>query len=114
MIHGRNMDESPAAGRNCTLNITVVRSGKPLSHIVARIKDPSMVPVALLFREIQEKQMTFDQATDYLMNVTLGAPAYIIMSGPGRVGHVLTLEFNKTDNVKETLTDASPVPYMVQ
>ena len=33
IIHGRNMDESPAQGRNCTLNITVMRNGTVLYYI---------------------------------------------------------------------------------
>ena len=32
-IHGRNMDEQPKEGRNCTLNITVTKGGQVLYHI---------------------------------------------------------------------------------
>jgi N-acylethanolamine-hydrolysing acid amidase len=150
IIHGRNMDESPRAGRNMTLNITVTRGGAPLYHIfdwtwittgtytasrkggvtleenwnndgsqsleqiLTRVQQPDFTPVAFLFRNVQESLMSFDAAATYLLNATLASPAYIIMSGPGRVGHVLTLMFNKSGNVKETIDDTSAVSYMVQ
>jgi N-acylethanolamine-hydrolysing acid amidase len=150
ILHGRNMDENPAAGRNCTLNITVVRGGQVLYHIfdwtwltggaytASRVGGvtleenwntdtsasvshthkllgtPATGPVALLFPNIQESTMSFSAATEFLMNVSLASPAYIIMSGPGRVGHVLTLQVDKTANVRLTLNDSSPVPFLVQ
>lgn len=150
MIHGRNMDEDPSPGRNCTLNITVTRGGSTLYHIfdwtwltmgaytasriggltleenwnydgtqnltqiIERLESPASMPVAFLFRYIQESEFSFSQATEYLMTVRLASPAYIIMSGPGRIGHVLSLMFDSTKNVKETLSDNSTTPYMVQ
>ena len=32
MLHGRNMDESPKEGRNCTLNVTFVQGGEVQFH----------------------------------------------------------------------------------
>ena len=85
-----------------------------LEETLARIENPKMVPGALMLRDVLEDDMTFENATEYLMTILRGGPAYIILSGPNRIGHILTLQFNNSDNVKETLSDASNVTFMVQ
>ena len=83
-------------------------------QFTARVQNPNFVPVPFLFRHIQDQLMGFDDAVSYLMSATLASPGYIIMSGPGRRGAILTLSFNNTKNVREGLDDSSNVTFKVQ
>ncbi len=151
MIHGRNMDESPAPGRNMTLMIRVMKGGKhvytmldwtwitagiattsrmggvtlemnwnndgpdtTLDQILNRIVDPKTVPILQAFRVINDAQMNFTQTVDFVMTSQFASPFYNIISGAGRQGAILTIEWDATQNVAELLNETSPISFMVQ
>lgn len=150
IIHGRNMDESPAAGRNTTLHITAIRNNQTvyeafdwtwitggfltssrfdgvtteenwrdygnhtMVEIFQRIMTPGTIPTQLIQRVVQENATRFEDAVEYFRTVQLAAPVYIIMSGTGRRGAVLSLYFNSSENVVELINDDSDSWFMVQ
>jgi N-acylethanolamine-hydrolysing acid amidase len=82
--------------------------------LMGRIQSKGFVPVALMFREVMEQSLSFDQAISYITTVNLGSPAYVIMSGSQRQGAILTLFWNASHNVQEHLDDSSHVTFKVQ
>jgi N-acylethanolamine-hydrolysing acid amidase len=86
----------------------------PLGEIVSRLLLPSTIGVLQLFRKINEEGLDFDDAIHLIATADFAAPFYNIISGTGRRGAVLTIAYNRTNDVVELINDTSPVSYMVQ
>lgn len=83
-------------------------------EIMERIMDNKTVGVSMMYRTIVESNMSFSDAIHFLNTSQFASPFFGIMSGPGRVGAVITAFFNSSNNVVEYLTDESPTTFIVQ
>lgn len=153
VIHGRNLDQDTAAGRNVTLHITAVNGSTqalyevmdfywmstgfvtasklgvvtlqenwrwsdygPLSvaTIASRIEEAATIPQVMMFRYVLEgtngasATPDFYSTLKYLNTSTFAAPFYVIMSGKGRQGAVLSISFDKVHNVVDFLGQTPP------
>ena len=85
-----------------------------LSQIVSRILDTKTVPVLQSFRIINDAAMNFEQAVTFISTSQFASPYYNIVSGTGRRGAVLTIEFDVANNVVQFINDTSSTTFMVQ
>lgn len=85
-----------------------------LEEVYDRILQPGTIPVLLLFRVVNDKNLDFEQALSFINTTSFASPFYNIISGTGRRGAVLTIQFNQSRNVIEVLDDSSNVTFMVQ
>lgn len=85
----------------------------PLSMIMARIKLHGGFPLMFYFRKFQDEKYSLNQAIVSLTSFKVPAPFYMILSGPGRQGAVVTTRW-ALPPVVIYLNDSTPYWFLVQ